>query len=344
MKIPREDLLSQLESVEPGLSNKDIIEQGRHFIFLKDRIVTFNDQISCTMATTLDIRGAVRAQNFLGMLRQMREEDVEVVQNSKTITLKGKNKRTRIYVDKEIEILKHIETIEKPTKWKSLPEEFCEAIEITAACVSKKASDYTSTCVHLHPDYLEASDNVQVTRYPLKLKLKRPILIVGECLKHVAEAEVTHFSQGNSWIHFRNPRGLIISCRLSSDEDYPDLSGSFDVSGKKAVLPKGLVEAAKRAQMFSSENVEKDRVIISLRPGRMLIKGEGISGDHKEGRKINYKGHEIEFLISPSILIDIVTRHNECKISEDFLKIDTGSYVYVTCLGHRAKKKKKGGD
>ena len=38
------------------------------------------------------------------------------------------------------------------------------------------------------------------------------------------------------------------------------------------------------------------------------------------------------FAIAPSLLVDLINRHNSCKISEDKLKVVTGKYSYVTVL------------
>ena len=47
MKINRKELLDTLSIVSPGVSNKEMaIEQATTFAFLKDRVVTYNDEIS----------------------------------------------------------------------------------------------------------------------------------------------------------------------------------------------------------------------------------------------------------------------------------------------------------
>ena len=233
-----------------------------------------------------------------------------------------------------------IEHVDKPTMWYPLSENFCEAIEIARACVGKNASHFTSTCVHIHPHYIEASDNVQITRYPIRTKLKEGILVVGEFLKHVAEAEVTEISKTKRWVHFRNAKGLVIACRLSSDEDYPDLVDGLKVKGSRSSLPKSLAEAADRAQVFSAENQVRDRIVVSISGDRVILEGEGASGWSMEGKKIQYTGKPIKFMIAPEMLIDIVGRHNECKVSKSHLLINTGAYIYTTCLGTFDDEKK----
>ena len=46
MKINRLILQKALETVKPGLANKEMIEQATSFAFMKDKVVTYNDEIS----------------------------------------------------------------------------------------------------------------------------------------------------------------------------------------------------------------------------------------------------------------------------------------------------------
>ena len=46
IKVNRVELKEALERVRPGLASKDIIDQATSFAFLKDRVVTYNDEIS----------------------------------------------------------------------------------------------------------------------------------------------------------------------------------------------------------------------------------------------------------------------------------------------------------
>ena len=61
MKINREELLNQLESVLPGLSTREIIEQSSCFVFMNKEVITYNDEISCSHKSRLDIEGAIVA-------------------------------------------------------------------------------------------------------------------------------------------------------------------------------------------------------------------------------------------------------------------------------------------
>ena len=119
------------------------------------------------------------------------------------------------------------------------------------------------------------------------------------------------------------------------------MTDALNIKGSRSALPKGLAEAADRAQVFSAENQEKDRIKVSLKSDRLLLRGEGSSGWYVEAKRLNYSGEPIQFLIAPQMLMDIVSRHNECKINKRHLLIDTGAYIYTTCLGIVSNKEKK---
>jgi hypothetical protein len=107
------------------------------------------------------------------------------------------------------------------------------------------------------------------------------------------------------------------------------------------MVAKGLKEAAERAEVFSIENPEDDQVTIRLHPGKLKITGRGASGWFSEFKKIRYKGAPVSFTIAPKLLMELVTRHNECEITKKRLKVNGGKFTYVTVLGMVEEKHKK---
>ena len=329
-KTNREIFLQQLESVQPGLSAKEIIEQSDSFIFKDGQVQTYNDEISCRCKCDVDIEGAVKAAPLLAILGKLKEEEIGISNNAEELLIKGKRNRTGIRMEKDI--LLPIESVETPKKWKDLPENFTEAIRIVQQCASLDESKFNMTCIHLHPEWVEACDNLQVTRYPIEIGIRKSILIRSSSLKSIITLGITKFSEGKNWIHFKNEMGLVISCRQYL-EDYEDMSSILDVQGEPITLPKGLKEAAEKAEIFSSENTESNQVTVSIKSGKITIKGIGSSGWYKEKRKTTYKGKPFSFTIAPKLLGEITSRHNECEIAPQRLKVDGGKFIYVTCIG-----------
>lgn len=330
-RVKREDLLQDLESVQAGLSTRDIIAQSSCFVFKDGEVFTYNDETACRKKCKLGITGAVPAAPFFAMLRKLGEEEIDLSVNDGVLRLMGKRRGAGIRMDTEIML--PIETVEKPKKWFPLHEDFIDAVQIVQECAGTDASKFYTTCLHLHSKWVEACDGSQVTRYKVKTGFVTPALVRREAIKNIISLGVTEFSETDTWMHFRNPSGLVLSCRRYV-ENYPDLAPLLEVTdAAPAVLPKGLGEAADKADVFSSENSEDNHVTVELRPGKLRIRGEGISGWYTEVKKMKYNGPAHTFCISPKLLVELTERHNECVISSSRLKVDGGKFQYVTCLG-----------
>lgn len=329
IRVNRESFLQKLEAVTPGLTKKDVIEQSSCFVFQDNTVFTFNDEITCRNKVDVDITGAVQAEPLLALLRKLVEEEVELETTDTKLIVKGKKRSAGIHMEQEI--LLPVMDFTLPEKWRKLHPDFSEAIDIVHHTAGKDESEFITTCVHVHPEYVEAFDNYQATRYKLETGIKTPLLIRASSIKHICSLGMTKFGETPSWIHFKNSEGLIVSCRRQQD-DYKDLGPILAVRGQRTPFPKGLGEACDKAQIFSSENVESNQVMVELRPGKMRIIGEGLLGWYKEVKSIEYDGEPCRFRIDPKCLIKITQEHNECEIADDKLKVNGGKFTYVTVL------------
>ena len=261
-RVNREEFLHQLEMVQPGLSTRDMMEHGNCFIFQDNKVITFNDEIHCSAnIKETSINGAVQAKPLLELLRKMTEELIEIdfTDSEVRITGQGGNRKAGIRLEKEVSL--QLEGMETPDKWKDLPENFNEAISIVYQSAGRDSNKFQLTCVHIHPRWIEATDNFQVHRFKIKMGIDEPLLVSKDSIKHVSPLGVTKFGLTDAWIHFKAPSGLTISCRRYS-EDYPDTTPFFDFSGDKMSLPKGLKDAAEKAEIFSSENSDNNLVLV----------------------------------------------------------------------------------
>lgn len=335
MKINRGELLQVLESVQPGLTARDVVEQSSCFAFRDGEVMTFSDEIACHRKCALLIEGAVPATPLLNVLRQMSEDEIDVLLEAGELIIKGKRRRAGIRTQPEVTL--PIEKVEQADEWKKLHADFVDAIYVVQQCVGKDESNYAATCVHLHPKWIEACDNQQAIRYPMKTRVREAALIRGASIKHIVSLDMTEFAETETWIHFRNPTGLVLSCRRDV-QTYDDLSGILTVEGDPITLPKGLAEASEKAAIFSSEDPDGNEVEIQIRPDRLKITGRGVSGWFHEYKKIKYVGEAITFNVAPRLLSELVKRYSECVITENRLKVETGKFTYVVALGKNSSK------
>ena len=331
MKVKREELLSQLESVIPGLAQREILEQSSCFAFKGGQVMTYNEEVACRIETNLEIEGAVKAPALLSLLRKLEEETIEVRQEDAGLLIQGKRKRAILKM--ETEVLLPIEEIEDPGEWSRVPDDFQDAIAIVKETAGTNETKFRLTCIHLHPKWIESSDNHQATRYKCKVGVAESILVRKTAIQSVVDLGAEELSESKTWIHFRNGKGLVISCRRYADETYMDLKPILTMKGDPIRLPKGLVEAANKAEIFSAENTDNNQVEIDLRQDKLRVTGKGNSGWYQEYQSTSYEGADISFLISPDLLRRICEEEGKCEVTEERLKISNSKFTYVTCLG-----------
>ena len=328
-RINREEFLNELELAQPGLATREIIEQSSCFVFKDNRVLTFNDEVACSLKSKLKITGAVRAAPLLSILRKMNEDEVEVEVVGGALRIKGKRREAGVVLEAEVQL--PVDRIDVPDKWKPLAPEVVEAIKLAQHCASNDESNFELTCVHLHPKWIEACDSFQLTRVKCKSGISAPTLVRRDALKHIVSLDVNEFAETEAWLHFRNATGLVLSCRRYN-ETYPDVSALLKFEGKPLTIPKGLKDAADKAAVFSSEAVTSNDVLVELRPGKVRVQGRGASGWYREIKKIVYDGPPIAFSIAPELLMEITEKHNDAEIAEGKLRIRGERWVCIVCL------------
>ena len=329
MKINREKLLDQLISVQPGLSQREVIEQSSCVVFQDKRILTFNDEVACSRKSCLDITGAVVADPFIKILAKLKEDDIDIEVKDEEIIIKSGKKRAGIRM--EAEILLPVEDLEKPKKWSKLPDDFGDAVHLVTRCAGSDASEFVMTCVHLHPKWIEACDNYQAGRYTIAIGIDKPFLIRSESLSMVESLNVTKFSQTKNWVHFKNPDGLILSFRKYLDE-YPSMKKTIKIKGDPLTLPKGIKDSVERAEIFSSENAEDKKIHLQLKGKVLRLKADGASGWYEEPLKINYKGNKLSCRMDPNLLVSLAERNSKCTVDKSRMMAQTGKFKYITVL------------
>ena len=336
MKIERENLINVLESVLPGVSPQDVVEQSSCVVFNDDQVVTFNDEIACTMALPdgFKLTGAVVAQPLIDLLRKMPDEviDVTLGDSGDLLLIKGKGRKGELRM--ESEILLPIGGVDTPDKWAKIDPHFIEAMDIAYNCTdTSKDASFMLKCVHVTPDHVEACDNFQLLRYPVKTGVNTKTLIRRDSVKFIKTMDVVELGETQTWMHFKTARGLVLSCRRYPDE-YPNLSDMLIADETSPVdLPPGLAEAVVRAEVFSSEDADNNEVTIRLKQNMVEVRGDGATGKFTERKKIKYNGPAVVFRMSPSLLCSLIERHHEAEVSDTRMVVDNGKFRYVTCLG-----------
>lgn len=339
MKVDKQEFLNALQRVTPGLAAREIVEQSSCFVFLNGHVVTYNEEVACRFPFDAGFEGAVTGKKLQEILGKLKENYVTVTVGEgelllKPTTDKGKGTGRSCGITMESDVTLPVDTVEKVSKWRKLPDGFLEAIEISRQCTVKEHDSFFLTCINIAPEYIEACDNFQVVRYDIKTGLKRSTIVKADSVKAIVELEMTKFSITKGWMHFKNVDGLELSCRRY-DEEYPSLDKFHDDDkGNKVTLPVTLKDAIDKASIFSEDNPDGDNVSVTINKNRIEIAGRGSSGWYREKKKSNYTGQEISFEMPPKLLAEITQREGfrECKMNERWLSVDVGNWHYRTSL------------
>jgi len=335
MKVDREQLLTTLESVVPGLAHKETLEQSDCFVFQDGMVRTFNEEIACSMPIKLeDVEGAVVAKSLLDALRQLEDESLTVYVDGPQLVFKGK-RGTAIKQKLQAKILLPLKAIEIPTQWQEITPEYCDALLMVHECAKNKDEERPhATCVHIAKGRIEATDNeTQLMRYKVKTGIKESSLIKKISAKHIAEMGAREFSETERWLHYRNDAGLVISCcRYNWGFPSEQLDKTLEVEGTPLALPKAIIEAVKIAEVYSREQKDSNFVVLSLSPGKVKLEGIGVTGEYSKPMLCDYSGENLSFMIPPKLLMQIVDKYDTVNVTPNILFVVGHRFAYASRL------------
>jgi hypothetical protein len=330
MIINRKELLRVLESVSPGLSAAEAVEQGNCFVFRDRTVTTFNDEICCRHDTLLDFEGAVPAKPFIETLRKLTEEEIDVKIVNGEIAIKGNRRKAGCRMQSDILLPCH--AVEAPKTWTDVVPAFGEALVLVSDAAAKEDDNFSLTCVNITPDYVEACDAFQAIRYAVDTGVTQNVLVKQSACKALNGLGVAAIAETEAWIHFKTFTGLTISARKYIEE-FPDISNIFVTeSTGNLTLPGSIVDALAKALIFATESASGKQAIFRLKEGKMLIRGENQDGWYEEFREVNYSGPSMSFAVNPKYVASLLKHDMACEVTESSLRITGDSFTLVVAL------------
>lgn len=351
-RVNRTEFLQMLGRVDPGLApKKGSVEQGTCYVFEDSWLLTFNDEIACRTFTGLpaEFKGAVPADPLKRALERVpavQDDMIRVESTGREFVVRWSDRKNDVVaVRAEADVVLPIDAVETPAKedWAPLyagkggdvGDAFRAAVELVQEVAGSNKDEFLCLCVHLHPDYMEASDKRQAVRYAMPTGVREPCLVRQSAIKHVVSLGMVKIAETPSWVHFRN-KHLIFSCRRYV-EDYLDLDSAFAFRGAAAELPRGGEQAAQLAAVFVNEaDPDNNKVTVVMDRDRMTVRGEGAAGYASREMDMKYAGEPLAFRVRPGLLEQLIRKNNTCEIGAPGgkykLKTTGDSWVYSVAL------------
>lgn len=335
MKIKKSELITALEVVKPGLSNKDILEQSTSFAFVDNHVCTYNDEIAVRFPLKLDITGAVRADELYKFINKVSADEIEITQTENEIQLKAGRDKVWMKMDAEIR-LPLDELGEYEGKWVKIPDTLMPALKTAYPCASKDMSKPELTCVYINEKYVIATDSYRIMRVNIgnagRKVFKNALLIPATAVKSLVRYQVAEFCESQGWAHFRAGNGLVFSCRTVA-ENFPNIEPFLEVEGVELKLPSSTKEALERGGIFSKGDSEIEKEVnIEVSKKKIVFRAEGDFGRYEGEMNCAYSGEDFRFTVPPSFLYDILGDLQHCIVGGNSLKFQGENFEHVVCL------------
>ena len=335
MKINKDELKKALEIVKPGLANRELQDQFTSFAFIEDKVVTYNDEISISHPVTgLGIYGAIRAEELYQLLSKLKNDEVNFELSESEILLTCGRVKAGLRMQQEI--LLPILKINEKKGWSILPANFLPALKFSAGSCSNDMSRPILTCVHVTEDFVEGSDGYCVSKHKFdsKMKVSKSVLLPASAVTDIIKVQPDSFIVEDAWMHFRNTNETVISCRLFSEDAYPETSHLYKLQGQEIPFPKTISDILDRAMVFSKRShVTDESITVSLGEKRIKISCKNeLDSWFEEEANVKYSERELSFNIMPSLLQDILKQTNVCIIDSNKIKFSGDVWEYVAIL------------
>jgi DNA polymerase III sliding clamp (beta) subunit (PCNA family) len=333
MKIKKQDLITALEKVRPGLSAKELIQQSTSFAFLEGNVVTYNDEISISHPVpNLEITGAVQATELYQLLKKLKQDELELTVTENEILLTSGKTKAGLTLQTEIKL--PLSEVERKSKWKTLPKGFKDALRFAVTSCSRDMSKPVLTCTHVSSEgFIEGCDNYRVARWTLGEEFPTgTFLIPQSSALELLKLEPIKVALDGGWVHFITEDKTTMSCRIIDDK-FPDTSKLLNVKGVELSFPDGITEVLDRAVIFAKRDSQMDEdVLIHLEKGKVRVESKSETGWFKEEVETEYNEEPLKFDITPSLLKNILNETNVCEHCKNMLKFSGTSWVYVVSL------------
>jgi len=329
--VNRDELLKQLQTIEPGRSKNPQVEQSDCFVFDEGSVMTFNAEIFCrAMGTGLpdDFKAAVNGSRLLEVLDKLTEEEIQIGLRGGSFVIRS-GSRTEVKLRTQAKITLPLDEVAPPQKWNKLPESFGDAV--AHVCKIPSGDQFITSSVNLTPDHIEGTNRIQVVRHAFKTGLENTFLVRAKSLAHVAKLGLIRVGETEQWVHFRS-KSLIFSCRRHVCPEYPELGQYFDFEGTEIEFPRGAEPAAAIGNIFGKEDKDDPSVDVVIEDGKMTIEGCGSQGEARVVLDTEHKGPRREFRMHAGMLEHIVKQYQRCEFGDGRLRVVGDNWWFFSCL------------
>lgn len=335
--INKKDLLDVLDLLKPGLSGgRSIIEQTTHYLFMKDRIATYNENVCLVVPFPIGFSGSVKAEEFYKLISKVSADKIQLTLKENQIVMRAGKSSFGLAYEQSGEIHGMIDSLRhNQLKWITLPEGMKEAIVLCSFSASKDVTKPGLAGVFINNDEVLSSDNYRISWSRLEKGLGESFLIPTSSAVHLMNYDLDKFCLSESWIHFKG-KNLFFSIRLL-EEEFPEKAKEFfpKETGEEFELPKELAGVLDKALVLLQEDLLLDKqVSLTFEDKEILCEVEKQDlGWFKEKIAMENDVEKMEVKVNPIFLKEILKHTTKIiLVDEGRLLFTSGNFKHLIAL------------
>lgn len=326
-----------IKSIKSVLSKRPIVDYADVFIFTGQQVCVWSGMIYAAMPLKVAVKRPI-AVNGNGLLRVIKElgdlitsidfikGDLVIKAGHQTVKLEGRRADVS-------EVTRHVE---HPSTWRQLHPDFWKALIRIEPLVGRDYSEWKYTNVHLHPEFVEGSDNYQIGRWNMETGLTESMLVPVHAIKPFMRLGLSQVAETPEWLHFRNEsNGLTVSFIRWNNEEFPDVTKHFNVEGDRLRLPAEFADSIAKAGRFSTLEVLDEAygyITVTLRPSSVEVSAGVGKATFRAKHQAYYEGQPRRFEVSPKMMASFVKQFRELEITDDRIEGRDGDYARVAVI------------
>jgi hypothetical protein len=270
---------------------------------------------------------AIPHKEILNLLNKTKDDEITIEPKETELMIKGKKFRSGITLIREIAVPTDFLTID--VKFKKLPADFLVGLGI---CIFSCAKDNILSNIHCNEYTIESCDNYRATRYKTRTKISDDLLVPVAAARHLIKNEVTMYGKADGWLHFKDKKGLIFSCRVPKDRYLP-LDDFMKIRGIKVTMPSVLSEIIDRSEVFSLHESGHELIDVIISGNKVIVGSRNDQGWIKETAMIKgERAEKMKFSINPKILKEILAITNRAILGPTSILFKAKGFDHIVLL------------
>lgn len=312
MEIKKKELAKILSDLKPGLAKREIIEEMTHFIFTKQRVLTFNDEITISHPFETDFACSVSAKDMIDGLNKAKSEKIKMSfeDGQLLLTCKDQDIIMNASMDDEVkEIATSVLHEASKQSWLPVPEDFTDVMYLAMFSASRDETDEAFQGICVSGKYVYSSDKVRLTQCEMKAPMEF-FVVRAPVANDLRRFKLKNYCLTENWVNFRTEKDILFSVKKMGD-DWP-IEGALSflkLEGSRFRLPDLLQPAAQDLITWTEGDMDFHKTIkVTFDNNLIVLEGRKETGLMRKRVMLEYQRDPITFLISPVYLAAILER------------------------------------